>query len=91
MFHYDFEKRFLTLEEIEGVGLPIIDYDDDASCEQMRISWFTYSDLRRILEIYLTDDERTNAVQAFEKVPNGRGYVPLYCFETILRERTGRK
>ena len=91
MYHYDFEKRFLTYDEIKDVGLPIVDYDDDVSCENAKITWLTYTDLRKLIEIYLTDEERRSAVQAFEKVSNGRGYVPLYCFEDILKTRKGAK
>lgn len=87
MYH-DLEKKFYSYDEIKDSGLPIVDYYfDEESCEDSKLTWFTYTDFKKLLDIYLTDDERRTAVEAFEKVPNGRGYVPLYCFETVLKKR----
>ena len=87
MYYYEYEKRFLKLEEIKDVGLPIIDYLDEESYMNSEMSWFTYTDMEKIIGIKLTEEERRTAVVGFEKVMNGRGYVPLYCFVKILANR----
>ena len=87
MYYYEYEKRFLKLEEIKDVGLPIIDDTKNEDYVSAKMSWFTYTDMKKIIELELTDKERRTCVVAFEKCMNGRGYVPLYCFVEIFAKR----
>lgn len=62
--------------------LPVIEWD-----EMGEIPWFSYSDLKNILNIHLTDYERLNYIDAFERARNGRGYIALYSFVEVLQLR----
>lgn len=84
------KRGFYEEEDVFSSLLPIVDFDKDPDC-YCNTTWFTYTDLKNILEITLTQEERENSIAAFQKMSNGHGYTPLYSFLDILDNRTGGK
>ena len=84
------EKGFYDEKTVLESGLPIVDFAKDLDCP-CEVSWFSYTDLKKVLKIHLTDDERKSCIVAFEKMGNGHGYVPLYSFMEVLCRRAEKE
>jgi len=80
------KRGFFTEESVLATGFPIVDFgaDLDSHCD---ITWFTFTELKHILNIHLTEEERKNDIAAFMKMENGQGYTALYSFMDILLKR----
>lgn len=83
-------KGFYDEKTVLESGLPIVDFAKDLDC-YCEVAWFTYTDLKKILEINLTEDERENCIAAFEKMRNGQGYVALYNYMHVLSRRAEKR
>lgn len=82
------KKGFFEESEVLASGLPVI-YDIEDGEPEYLMEWFTYTDLKKIFKIYLTEDERKHSIQAFEKLKSGHGFVALYSFVKIMNGREG--
>jgi hypothetical protein len=84
------KRGFYDKESVLQSGLHIVDFEADHDC-YCEISWFSYTDMKKILKIHLTEDERKNCIVAFMKMKNGHGYIPLYSFTEILTRRADER
>ncbi|GAB6485583.1 hypothetical protein bcgnr5371_60270 [Bacillus cereus] len=84
------KRGFYDAKTVLESGLPIVDFEQDENC-YCEMTWFSYTDMKKILEIHLTDYERKNCIVAFYKMRNGHGYTPLYSFLEILNRRDGKE
>lgn len=80
------KRGFYSEDTVLESGLHIVDFEADVDC-YCEISWFSYSDMKKILRIHLTAEEREDCIAAFIKMKNGHGYIPLYSFIDILTRR----
>ncbi|WP_282035431.1 hypothetical protein [Metabacillus indicus] len=74
-------------EIVNKTGLPVYSFEDPDDRYFPSDLW-TYSDLKEILKIHLTNEERKNMIVAFQRSSKQqKGFFPLYSFHQIINKR----
>lgn len=81
------EFGFYDEEIVQKSGLLIYSFEDPDDRYFPGDLW-TYSDLKEVLKIHLTTEERKTMIVAFQKSSRQqKGYSALYSFQQVLNKR----
>lgn len=81
------EFGFYDEEIVYKSGLPVYSFEDPVD-RYFPVDLWTYSELKEILKIQLTTDERQTMIVAFKKSSKQqKGYSALYSFHQIVNKR----
>lgn len=78
---------FYDEEIVSKSGLPVYSFEDPHD-KYFPADLWTYSDLKEVLKINLTADERQTMIVAFQRSSKQqKGYSALYSFHQVVNKR----
>ena len=81
------KRGFFDETVVRESGLPFYSFDDRFE-RYIPSDYATYSELKTVFNIHLTNEERESMIVAFERTSNRqKGYAALYSLQDVINKR----